>query len=112
MIVNGEFIVFLSIDMVLNVSVHSLLGRDLHQEPGLFDNASHYGGGAMYICLCNAITESDIRACAGTGAGSLRDLERCLGVGATCGKCRTTAKEILNDSRAASTGASLWGTPA
>ena len=40
----------------------------------------------MYICLCNAITERDIRACAEDGACTLRDLECCLGVGTCCGK--------------------------
>ena len=54
----------------------------------------------MYICLCNGITESDIRdCCAEEGACSMRDLERCLGVGANCGKCRPMAKQILVESR-------------
>ena len=52
----------------------------------------------MYICLCNAITERQIRACAAeSGARSLCDLESCLGVGTNCGRCRTAATEILAD---------------
>jgi bacterioferritin-associated ferredoxin len=54
----------------------------------------------MYICLCNAITEREIRKCVAQGACSMRDLESCLGVGATCGKCRPAAREILESSRA------------
>jgi len=54
---------------------------------------------AMYICLCNAVTERDIRACAEEGACSLRDLERCLGVGTACGRCKQSAKELLNETR-------------
>jgi bacterioferritin-associated ferredoxin len=55
----------------------------------------------MYICLCNAITESDIRNCgAREGACTLRDLERCLGVGANCGRCKLAAKQVLRESRA------------
>jgi len=54
----------------------------------------------MYICLCNAITERDIRASAEQGACTLRDLECCLGVGTCCGKCKPAAKEILDGSRA------------
>ena len=65
----------------------------------------------MYVCLCNGITDRDIRACAEEGACSLRDLERCLGVGASCGRCKPAAKEILNDSRSAP-GATLAGAPA
>ena len=53
----------------------------------------------MYICLCNAITERDIRnCCADEAARTLRDLELCLGVGVSCGKCRRAAKEILDNS--------------
>ena len=55
----------------------------------------------MYICLCNGITERDIRSCcAEEGACSMRDLERCLGVGANCGKCKPMAKQILIETRA------------
>ena len=61
----------------------------------LNDNNFHY---AMYICLCNAITERQIRECASQGACSMGDLERCLGVGSNCGRCRPTAVEILSDS--------------
>ena len=53
----------------------------------------------MYICICNAITERDIRACAEEGACTLRDLECGLGVGAGCGKCKRAADEILNSAR-------------
>lgn len=56
----------------------------------------------MYICLCNAITETDIRTCADEGACSLRDLEHCLGVGSGCGRCRAAAKEVLLETRSAS----------
>jgi bacterioferritin-associated ferredoxin len=65
----------------------------------------------MYICLCNAITEREIRSCVEEGACSMRDLESCLGVGATCGKCRPAAREILNESRS-SAQTVLSGTPA
>ena len=53
----------------------------------------------MYICLCNAITERQIRACAESGARSLCELESCLGVGTNCGRCRPAASEILADHR-------------
>jgi len=55
----------------------------------------------MYICLCNAVTEREIRECAQDGACTLRDLERCLGVGSNCGRCRPAADAILNESRSA-----------
>ena len=56
----------------------------------------------MYICLCNAITERDIRSCVEEGACTMRELESCLGVGTCCGKCKPAAREILKDTRSSS----------
>jgi bacterioferritin-associated ferredoxin len=53
----------------------------------------------MYICICNAITERQIRACAKEGACTVADLEHCLGVGAGCGRCKPMAHELLADNR-------------
>jgi bacterioferritin-associated ferredoxin len=53
----------------------------------------------MYICICNAITERDVRECARRGCGSLDQLSMELGVGSGCGKCRPVAKEILDETR-------------
>jgi len=55
----------------------------------------------MYICICNAVTDSEIRQCAELGACDLGELERCLGVGGNCGRCRSAAREILQDLRPA-----------
>jgi len=51
----------------------------------------------MYICICNAVTESQVRECARGGACSLEDLTANLGVGAGCGRCRDCAAEVLED---------------
>lgn len=51
----------------------------------------------MYICICNAVTEREIRQCAELGACSLKDLERCLGLGTNCGKCRRSAEALLHE---------------
>ncbi|HLX79741.1 MAG TPA: (2Fe-2S)-binding protein [Burkholderiales bacterium] len=53
----------------------------------------------MYICICNAITERDVRECAQRGCCSLDELSVELGVGSGCGRCRVVAKEILNESQ-------------
>ena len=66
----------------------------------------------MYICLCNAITEGDIRACAQEGACTLRELERCLGVGASCGRCKAAAKEVLREARSSGPQTIVTGAPA
>ena len=51
----------------------------------------------MYICLCNAITERDVRECVRRGCCSMDALSMELGVGTGCGKCRPVAKEILDE---------------
>ncbi|HEV8095646.1 MAG TPA: (2Fe-2S)-binding protein [Burkholderiales bacterium] len=51
----------------------------------------------MYVCLCNGVTEQDIRRCAREGACSLADLAMCAGVGAGCGRCREMAATVLSE---------------
>ena len=54
----------------------------------------------MYICLCNAVTEGQVRECAqGEGACSLEELIATLGVGAGCGRCRDCAAKVLAEAR-------------
>ena len=55
----------------------------------------------MYVCICNAITERQVRECASQGACSVQELESSLGVGAGCGRCRDCAAEILASLQAA-----------
>ena len=52
-------------------------------------------GLAMYICICNAITERQIVRAAEQGARSPQDLAHGLGVGLGCGRCVTCAKALL-----------------
>ena len=58
----------------------------------------------MYICICNAVTEREIRQCAQLGACSVRDLREDLGVAAHCGKCKHAARTILREERGGSVG--------
>jgi bacterioferritin-associated ferredoxin len=53
----------------------------------------------MYVCICNAITDQQIRKAAATGVRDLWDLQRELGVAAGCGSCKEMASEILRESR-------------
>jgi len=52
----------------------------------------------MYVCICNAITDSQIRKAAEAGIEDLWTLQRELGVAAGCGSCMETAAAILSDS--------------
>lgn len=49
----------------------------------------------MYVCICNAITDREIRAAADLGARTLADLSSTLGVATCCGRCASCAASIL-----------------
>jgi bacterioferritin-associated ferredoxin len=51
----------------------------------------------MYICICNAITDRQIRAAVSAGAVSLGDLSMQLGVAAGCGRCGEAAQQVIHD---------------
>lgn len=51
----------------------------------------------MYVCICNAVTDKDIRRAAANGADSLYDLQDRLGVASCCGSCASQASSILAD---------------
>ena len=53
----------------------------------------------MYVCICNAITDKQIRKAADSGARTVWDLQNQLGVASGCGSCVETAAEILQESR-------------
>ena len=53
----------------------------------------------MYVCICNAITDTQIRQAAEAGADDLWSLQRELGVATGCGSCREMASEILAEHR-------------
>jgi bacterioferritin-associated ferredoxin len=52
---------------------------------------------AVYICICNAVTERAIRTAAAAGACTVEALTFELGVGAGCGACRDAAQAVLNE---------------
>lgn len=56
----------------------------------------------MYVCVCNAVTDSQIREAAQGGARTLRDLRRQLGVTQDCGRCATCAHECLREANGSS----------
>jgi len=55
----------------------------------------------MYVCICNAVTEREIREAAGSGADDLWALQRELGVASGCGSCKEVASAILSEIRSA-----------
>ena len=50
----------------------------------------------MYVCICNAVTDSAIRAAVEDGARSLRDLSAQTGCSTQCGRCVPVAREVMD----------------
>ena len=51
----------------------------------------------MYVCICHAVTDKDIRRAAKSGIGDLASLKDALGVATGCGSCEATAMNVLAD---------------
>jgi bacterioferritin-associated ferredoxin len=49
----------------------------------------------MYVCICAAVTERQVRDAVRDGVRTLDHLQATLGVGAGCGCCREFAREVL-----------------
>ena len=53
----------------------------------------------MYVCVCKAVTDSQIKHAIDAGVCTRKQLFQCLGVGSDCGKCNKYVKELLDSSR-------------
>jgi bacterioferritin-associated ferredoxin len=72
-------------------------GIDNHSHLRLNHSHAHKALNRMYVCICNAITDKQIRKAADAGARDLWDLQRDLGVGVGCGSCKEMASDILRE---------------
>ena len=59
----------------------------------------------MYVCICNSVTDRQIRKAVEDGCDSLDKLREELRVGAGCGKCETCARQLLDEI----TDKQVWG---
>ncbi len=53
----------------------------------------------MFICVCNGITESQVRRAIEDGACTVHDLRACLGVAAGCGSCADFAASLISQAQ-------------
>jgi bacterioferritin-associated ferredoxin len=53
----------------------------------------------MYVCVCKAVTDNQIRKAIDNGVVTRRQLYNCLGVGGECGKCNKHVKELLDGAK-------------
>ncbi|XID75181.1 bacterioferritin-associated ferredoxin [Alkanindiges sp. WGS2144] len=54
----------------------------------------------MYVCLCRAVTDRQIRASVENGASSFRDVRDELDIGTCCGRCVPEARELIDQNLA------------
>lgn len=54
----------------------------------------------MYVCLCNGVTERQIREVAEAGCRTVPELTMRTGAGANCGSCLDMAAQVLHDAHA------------
>ena len=64
----------------------------------------------MYVCLCQAVTDRDIRAAAARGARDIDRLGETLRLGIRCGRCKETAQAIIAEHLAEepTSGSGIW----
>jgi bacterioferritin-associated ferredoxin len=51
----------------------------------------------MIVCICNRITEKEVRALARAGATTPEKAYACLGCEVQCGCCLDYAQEVIDD---------------
>lgn len=51
----------------------------------------------MYVCLCQGVTDGQIRDAIYEGCCSYRDVRETLGVASQCGKCACLAKQVVRE---------------
>lgn len=49
----------------------------------------------MFVCMCMALTESDVRSCVRGGAATVEEIGECCGAGTGCGGCHETVRLVL-----------------
>ncbi|PPC92361.1 MAG: (2Fe-2S)-binding protein [Methylobacter sp.] len=49
----------------------------------------------MYICVCKAVTDSQLLTAIENGACTRKQLNQCFGVGRDCGKCNKDINVLL-----------------
>ena len=50
---------------------------------------------AMYVCVCNAVRDRDLRQAAAAGCRSFREAQALTKVATCCGRCEPMARELF-----------------
>jgi bacterioferritin-associated ferredoxin len=49
----------------------------------------------MYVCICAAVTDVELRDCIGDGARTVEEIGEACGAGTGCGSCLDTVDVLL-----------------
>ncbi|MDQ4104502.1 MAG: (2Fe-2S)-binding protein [Actinomycetota bacterium] len=55
----------------------------------------------MYVCICRAVTETEVRGCIAEGACTVRNVVDRCGAGTGCGSCVGKIAALLGELRSA-----------
>jgi len=61
----------------------------------------------MFVCVCNAVTDREIRNLARRGVDSLAELQMLTGCSGCCGHCADEAEALLESARGSRQGEPL-----
>ena len=54
----------------------------------------------MYVCVCNSVTDRDIRKAVKGGVQTFKQLQQATEVATCCGKCAGCARDLLDEALA------------
>lgn len=54
----------------------------------------------MIVCICNNVSDRDIRKAVASGMSTMAELRDNLAVATCCGKCHSCARQVLRESLA------------
>ena len=55
----------------------------------------------MYVCVCRAVSDKDIKKMNNKGGLKVRDIQRCTGAGTQCGACIKDLRKFCNTTNTA-----------
>lgn len=53
----------------------------------------------MFVCICNGVTDRQIREAADAGCDSVSEMTMRTGAGASCGSCLGLVAELIDEAR-------------
>ena len=59
----------------------------------------------MYVCVCRAVTEDEVKSAIDAGADTVQAVTRACCAGDDCGACHDTIEELLRGRATGATGA-------